>query len=130
MSQNNPPPSNNKMAFDLKTLMNNPEAMQNIQQHIARQMGQNLTPPKSLTPEEQREENRRKLREKIREKSMARQPKDVKMKEQFKALEKSTSQTIDTSNLKEVLNQVVSDPQQKKMLQREMEKYMEKGKRE
>jgi hypothetical protein len=108
----------------------NPEAMQNIQQHIARQMGgnQNQTPPKSLTPEEEREENRRKLREKIREKSMARQPKDVKMKEQFKALEKSTSQTIDTSNLKEVLNQVVSDPQQKKMLQREMEKYMEKGK--
>ncbi len=121
----------NKLSFDLKSLMNNPGAMEGLQKMIQQNLVNDMVPKKKMTPEEEREENRRKLREAIRQKSLGRQSKDARMKEQMKVLEKSSpfaSQGIENMDIKKVVNSMVSDPHQKKVLAREMEKYIEKEK--
>jgi hypothetical protein len=121
----------NKLSFDFKELMKNPSAMENLQKMIQQNLTNDLIPQKTLTPEEEKEANRKKLREAIRQKSMARQPKDIRMKEQMRILEKSSphaSNGIENMDIKKVVNSMVSDPQQKKVLAREMEKYIEKEK--
>ncbi len=116
----------NKINFNLKDLMNNPEAMKSLQNLVQQNLVNDLTPKKSLTPEEEKEANRKKLREAIRQKSLRRQPKDVQMKEQMKIIEKS-GHNLENMDVKSVVNSMVSDPQQKKVLAREMEKYLEKN---
>lgn len=116
----------NKINFNLKDLMNNPEAMKSLQNLVQQNLVNDLTPKKSLTPEEEKEANRKKLREAIRQKSLRRQPKDVQMKEQMKVIEKS-GHNLENMDVKSVVNSMVSDPQQKKVLAREMEKYLEKN---
>lgn len=119
-------PNSNKINFNLKDLMNNPEAMKSLQNLVQQNLVNDLTPKKSLTPEEEKEANRKKLREAIRQKSLRRQPKDVQMKEQMKIIEKS-GHNLENMDVKSVVNSMVSDPQQKKVLAREMEKYLEKN---
>ncbi len=116
----------NKINFNLKDLMNNPDAMKSLQNLVQQNLVNDLAPKKSLTPEEEKEANRKKLREAIRQKSLRRQPKDVQMKEQMKIIEKS-GHNLENMDVKSVVNSMVSDPQQKKVLAREMEKYLEKN---
>jgi ATP-dependent protease HslVU (ClpYQ) ATPase subunit len=116
----------NKINFNLKDLMNNPDAMKSLQNLVQQNLVNDLMPKKSLTPEEEKEANRKKLREAIRQKSLRRQPKDIQMKEQMKVIEKS-GHNLENMDVKSVVNSMVSDPQQKKVLAREMEKYLEKN---
>ncbi len=130
MSNQNP--NSNKMSLDLKELMNNPEAMRNIQNMLQQNFTSDISKSKPKTKEEAREEAHRKLREKINQQSLQRQPKNVQMKEQMKMIEKNTSfmkDGLENMNVKEVVNSMVSDPKQRKRVANEFEKYIEKEKK-
>lgn len=124
----------NKMAFDLKEVMNNPEVIQNM-------IKQNLTSdmvPK--TKEEEREELRKKLRAKINQESMKRQSKDVQMKEQVKNMKKNSESLGLDGNMKEMMKAMMNnnamkdqfggklDAKQLKRVSNEFEKFIEKDK--
>ncbi len=132
----------NKMAFDLKELMNNPDAMRNIQNMIQQNLSNDIAPklaPK--TKEEEREELRKKLRAKINQQHLKRQPKDVQMKEQMKTMQQNSSM-LDNSGLdtKEMIKNMIShdaiknqfggsiDAKQQKRITQEFEKFIEKEK--
>jgi hypothetical protein len=134
----------NKMAFDLKELMNNPDAMRNIQNMIQQNLSNDITPKSEQvhkTKEEEREELRKKLRAKINQQHMKRQPKDVQMKEQMKTMQQNSSM-LDNSGLdaKEMIKSMMShnaikdqfggaiDSKQQKRITQEFEKFMEKEK--
>ncbi len=143
MSTNN----SNKMAFDLKELMNNPDAMRNIQNMIQQNLSNDMVSKSEQvhkTKEEEREELRKKLRAKINQQHMKRQPKDVQMKEQMKTMQQNSSlldnNGVDTHVTKEMIKSMINnnalknqfggaiDSKQQKRITQEFEKFMEKEK--
>ena len=121
---------NGKISVALKELMNNPAAMENLQKKIAGALT-GSAPETSLPKEESKEDIRKKLREKIRQKSMARAPKDIRMKEQINhikdAVPMARESGINAGNLAEILSQVGGvSKEQKKALQKEVGKFLEK----
>ncbi len=130
----------NKMAFDLKEIMNNPDALRNIQNMIQQNLGSDMAPKSApKTKEEEREELRKKLRAKINQQAMKRQPKSVQMKEQVKNMQQN-SEALGTNNMdvKEMMKAMMNnnalkdqfggklDAKQLKRVSNEFEKFMEK----
>ncbi len=124
-----------KISIALKELMNNPAAMEGLQRRIAGALtgsgGSSGAPSAPKTEQETKEDLRRKLREKIHQKSMNRAPKDIRMKEQMKQIKDAVPMAresgINAQNLGEILSQVGGvSKEQKKALQKEMEKFLDK----
>ncbi len=123
---------NGKISVALKELMNNPAALEGLQKRIAGALT-GSAPETAVPKEESKEDLRKKLREKIRQKSMGRAPKDVRMKEQMNQIKDAVPMAresgINADNLAEILSQVGGvSKEQKKALQKEMGKFLEKDK--
>ncbi len=123
---------NGKISVALKELMNNPAALEGLQKRIAGALT-GSAPETAVPKEESKEDLRKKLREKIRQKSMGRAPKDVRMKEQMNQIKDAVPMAresgINAGNLAEILSQVGGvSKEQKKALQKEMGKFLEKDK--
>lgn len=126
---------NGKISVALKELMNNPVALEGLQKRIAGALTGSVPPSSSSSPNENlsKEDLRKKLREKIHQKSMGRAPKDVRMKEQMNhikdAVPMARESGINAGNLAEILSQVGGvSKEQKKALQKEMGKFLDKEK--
>lgn len=136
--------NSNKMAFDLKELMNNPDAMKNIQNMIQQNLGTDMAAKSKevhKTKEEEREDLRKKLRAKINQQHVKRQPKDVQMKEQMKTMQQNSEALGENGYVaKDLIKTMISnnalkdqfggkmDSKQQKRITQEFEKFMDKEK--
>lgn len=134
--------NSNKMAFDLKEIMNNPDAMKNIQNMIQQNLGTDIAPKSATkTKEEERAELRKKLQAKINQQHVKRQPKDVQMKEQMKTMQQNSEVLGENGHVaKDLIKTMISnnalkdqfggkmDSKQQKRITQEFEKFMDKEK--
>ena len=125
----------NKLSFDLKEMLKNPEAMRNFQNIIQNTLVNTASSTNNSEKKEKssKEELHRRLNEKIRQQSMSRQSKDIKMAEQMKVIKNTTNlmpNGIDSMDINKVVSEMTQDKRQKKMVKKEMEKYIEKQKEE
>ncbi len=125
----------NKLSFDLKEMLKNPEAMRNFQNIVQNTLVNTASSTNNSEKKEKssKEELHRRLNEKIRQQSMSRQSKDIKMAEQMKVIKNTTNlmpNGIDSMDINKVVSEMTQDKRQKKMVKKEMEKYIEKQKEE